>query len=112
MLHEARIPPSDGNASAGVGLARDGDRAEHLPWRRTIDPYQGCEFACAFCPVRLIETDFVRWRRFERRVGINASATKEFIADVSARESHGLSVVLGARAEPWQQAEERFRLTR
>jgi len=112
LLDDPRIPPSVRSESAGEGLARDGARAEHLPWELTIDPYQGCEFACAFCPLRLNETDFVRWRRFERRVGINASATKQFIADVSARESRGLSVVLGVRAEPWQQAEERFRQTR
>lgn len=101
-----------GAERGGMGLARDGAGVEDVPWQRTVDPYQGCEFACAFCPIRLNETDFVAWRRFARRVGINASAAKQFIAEVSARRWNGLSVVLGARSEPWQQAEERLRLTR
>jgi DNA repair photolyase len=78
----------------------------------TVDPYTGCEFGCVFCPVRLDEQDFPAWRRFEARVGVNLRAVKSFIERVSPEELHGCRVVLGSRSEPWQPAEERFRLTR
>lgn len=114
LLEEANFPASELSESAGEGLARarDGIAADDLPWQRTVDPYQGCELACLCCPRRLDEHDYLAWRGFERRVGINASATRRFIAEASAQMLTGCRVVLGARSEPWQQAEERFRLTR
>ena len=78
----------------------------------TIDPYTGCELACVCCPVRLDELDFSAWRRFEASVGVNLKAVKAFIQKVSPEEPRGCRVVLGRRTEPWQQAEEKFRLTR
>ena len=78
----------------------------------TVDPYTGCEFGCVFCPVRLDEQSFPAWRSFEARVGVNLRAVKSFIGRVSLGELHGCRVVLGSRSEPWQPAEERFRLTR
>ncbi len=104
-----------GDTSSEPGLA---EVASHPPvaagksaeW--TIDPYTGCEFGCVFCPVRLDEPDFSAWRRFEARVGVNLRAVTAFIQSVTPEELHGGRVVLGTRSEPWQQAEEKFRLTR
>lgn len=78
----------------------------------TVDPYTGCELGCVFCPVRLDEQSFPAWRSFETRVGVNLRAVKSFVERVSPEELHGARVVLGNRTEPWQPAEERFRLTR
>jgi DNA repair photolyase len=95
--------PENGGSSA----VRAGNQAG---W--TVDPYTGCELGCVFCPVRLDEQDFPAWRRFEARVGVNLRAVKSFIERVSPEELHGCRVVLGSRSEPWQPAEEKFRLTR
>ncbi len=100
---ERVLAESDGSAFAVSTGGQSG-------W--TVDPYTGCEFGCVFCPVRLDEQSFPAWRSFEARVGVNLRAVKSFIERVPSEELHGCRVVLGSRSEPWQQAEERFRLTR
>ena len=104
-----------GETSTELGLAKIARHPavgafQSAEW--TIDPHTGCELACVCCPVRLDELDFSAWRRFEASVGVNLKAVKAFIQKVSPEELRGCRVVLGRRTEPWQQAEEKFRLTR
>jgi len=82
------------------------------PWYWAINPYQGCEFGCTFCHARLDRKDTTDWRAFEQRVRVKANAVEAFHRDLRASDFEQRQVVLGTHSEPWQQAEEHFRVTR
>ncbi|MGA9519899.1 MAG: radical SAM protein [Myxococcaceae bacterium] len=82
------------------------------PWYWAVNPYQGCEFGCTFCSSRLNRTELEDWRAFEQRVRVKANAVEAFHRDVRASDFENRQVVLGTSSEPWQQAEENFRVTR
>lgn len=84
----------------------------HGPWHWTVNPYEGCEFACTHCHARLDRKEFADWRTFEQRVRVKANAAEAFLQDLRAEEFEKRQVVLGTSSEPWQQAEEQFRVTR
>lgn len=68
--------------------------------------------ACTFCTLRLDRRDFGAWRDFERRIGVRNHAVEELQKLLTTEALAGAEWVLGAGADPWQAAEERFRLTR
>ncbi len=82
------------------------------PWYWAVNPYQGCEFGCTFCDARLNRADLGDWRAFEQRVRVKANAVEAFHRDLRASDFENRQVVLGTSSEPWQQAEENFRVTR
>jgi DNA repair photolyase len=82
------------------------------PWYWSLNPYEGCEFACTFCQARLEKKDFASWRGFEKKVGVKANAVEALMKDLRAEDFQGRQVVLGTSTEPWQQAEEHSRVTR
>lgn len=82
------------------------------PWYWALNPYEGCEFACTFCHARLDRKDTASWLKFERSVGVKANAVELLVREMRAEDFRGRQVVLGTSTEPWQQAEENFRLTR
>jgi DNA repair photolyase len=81
-------------------------------WQWVINPYQGCGFGCTFCPLRLDREDLASWRAHERQVGVKVNAVEALLRDLRSEDVRGRQVVLGTTTEPWQQAEESFRLTR
>jgi DNA repair photolyase len=82
------------------------------PWHWSVNPYQGCELGCTFCRARLDRKDFGAWRDFEARIGVKVNAPEVLAREIRAVDFEGRQVVLGTSTEPWQPAEERFRLTR
>ncbi len=82
------------------------------PWFWALNPYEGCEFACTFCHARLDRKDTPSWLKFERSVGVKANAVELLVREMRSEDFRGRQVVLGTTTEPWQQAEENFRLTR
>ncbi len=82
------------------------------PWHWAVNPYEGCEFGCTFCQARLDRKDFNDWRAFEQRIRVKTNAVQAWLQDVRAEEFEDRQVVLGTSSEPWQQAEEHFRVTR
>jgi DNA repair photolyase len=82
------------------------------PWHWTLNPYKGCELGCAFCPVRIDQRDPGGWLDFERRVGVKTNLVEAFLRDLKADTFENRPLVLGSDSEPWQPAEEHFRVTR
>ncbi len=78
----------------------------------SIDPYQGCELGCTFCPVRLPETSFRQWCGFEKSIGVRVNAASLALSELRAMDFAGATIVLGASSDPWQPSEQHFRLTR
>ena len=92
-------------------LLRQGAEGEEH-WHWSINPYEGCEFACAFCRMRLDRRDFGAWRAFEREIGVKTNAVEALLRDLREQNLEGRELVLGSATDPWQPAEEHFRLTR
>ena len=84
-----------------------------LPFRWTINPYRGCEFACRYCYARYTH-EFMELRDsadFEDRI-----YAKSDIAEILHRElrrAHPTGgIAIGTATDPYQPAERRFRRTR
>jgi DNA repair photolyase len=85
-----------------------------MPFKWSLNPYQGCAHQCTFCYVRAFEKR--AQRPSDDRYG-RAVRVKHNIAEVLARELARHSwkrenVAIGAATDPYQPAEGRFRLTR
>ncbi len=96
-------------------LLRQESNGSGEPWYWAINPYQGCEFACTFCQVRLPRKAHAAWRAFDRHIGVKANAAEVLmreLAEVGSEGLRGRQVVLGTTSDPWQPAEEHFRVTR
>lgn len=81
-------------------------------WYWALNPYKGCQYGCAFCHVRLETKDHQTWNSFEERVGVKVNAVEALSRDLRELDLDGRPIVLGTTTEPWQQAEEKLRLTR
>jgi DNA repair photolyase len=81
-------------------------------WHWAVNPYEGCEFGCTFCHARLDRKEAADWRSFEQRIRVKTNAVEAFGRDLRAEDFEERQVVLGTSSEPWQQAEEHFRVTR
>jgi len=84
--------------------------AEHWYW--AINPYRGCQYGCTFCHVRLETKDHDQWNAFEQRIGVKINAVETLTRELRETELGERPMVLGTTTEPWQQAEEKVRLTR
>lgn len=81
-------------------------------WYWAINPYEGCEFACAFCRMRLDRKELGAWKSFERDIGVKTNAVEALVHDLREEGMGERELVLGSATDPWQPAEEHFRLTR
>lgn len=106
-----RSPSGARYAAVRVGSILRQD-AEGGPWHWSVDPYQGCEFACSFCQARLDRRDYRAWRSFETQVGVKSNAVEVLMRELRSEQLEGRPIVLGAATDPWQPAEEHTRLTR
>jgi DNA repair photolyase len=90
--------------------------SDTLPWTHFADPYRGCQLRCEFCNARTgAEWSGDDLENFVRRITVvqNAASllsTELEKTDVKPRNEHVLGV--GITSDPYQPAEERFRLTR
>lgn len=89
---------------------------ETLPWTHAADPYRGCQLRCEFCNARSLS----EWigetpQTFVRRVSVLQNGP-EILAreldqpEMAPRAEH--AICIGANADPYQPAEERFEVTR
>ena len=81
----------------------------------SINPYRGCEHACAYCYARYTHEflDQQPGQAFERRVYVKVNAPEVFGRDL--RRNRGIAreqLLFGSATDPYQPAEARFELTR
>lgn len=81
-------------------------------WHWELNPYEGCGVGCTFCHARIERKDFESWKRFQTRIGVKTNAVEALLRDLREEDVRGRAVLLGTLTEPWQPAEEKFRLTR
>ncbi len=80
----------------------------------SVNPYRGCEHACAYCYARYTHEFLDRkpGEEFERRVYVKLNAPEAFARDL--RRTRGISqsqILFGSATDPYQPAEARFHLT-
>ncbi|HEY8208675.1 MAG TPA: radical SAM protein [Myxococcaceae bacterium] len=86
---------------------------ENGSWHWRLDPYEGCQFGCLACPVRLGEhQDAARWRELESRVAVKVNAAQVLRAELRHEDFRGHPIWIGEQTEAWQHVEEQVRLTR
>lgn len=81
-------------------------------WFWALNPYRGCQYGCTFCSVRLETREHELWNAFERRIGVKVNAVEALVRELRELDLAGRPIVLGTNTEPWQQAEDKLRLTR
>ncbi len=98
----------------------------------SLNPYVGCEFGCSYCYARyahryvverahdagkLTDAEFADfrgahgWEAFERRIFVKEQILGALEADLR-RVAPGETIVIGTATDPYQPAEQRFRVTR
>lgn len=81
----------------------------------SVNPYRGCEHACAYCYARYTH-EFLDRRpgeEFQRRVYVKVNAPEAFLKDLRRTRDIGRQQILfGSATDPYQPAEARFTLTR
>jgi DNA repair photolyase len=90
------------------------NRVRGMPFNWSLNPYMGCVHRCTFCYVRAFERRADR--PYDDRYG-QSIRVKVNVADVLRRELARASwqhepVAVGAATDPYQPAEDRYRLTR
>jgi DNA repair photolyase len=116
VQREVVVPPSDVPGVRYVplrvkSLLRQQAR-EDGSWHWRLDPYEGCQFACTHCPVRLERLQPAHWREFESRIAVKVNAAQVLREELRTEDFNGHQIALGEHAEAWQQVEEHARLTR
>jgi DNA repair photolyase len=81
-------------------------------WHWRLDPYEGCQFGCLACPVRLERQDAAQWRELESKVAVKVNAAQVLRAELHHEDFRGHPIHLGEQTEAWQHVEEQVRLTR
>ncbi|MCS6952524.1 MAG: radical SAM protein [Bryobacteraceae bacterium] len=107
-------------AKRSVGYSRLATRSlinrcssPRMPFRWTINPYRGCEFACRYCYARYTH-EFMELRDpwdFERKIFAKAFDAAAFRAELARVPAHE-EIAIGTATDPYQPAERRFGITR
>ncbi|HET6842972.1 MAG TPA: radical SAM protein [Candidatus Angelobacter sp.] len=87
--------------------------SKRMPFRWTINPYRGCEFACKYCYARYTH-EFMEMRNgvdFERKIYVKQH-TGWLLRQELKKVRTGESIAIGAATDPYQPAERRFEITR
>lgn len=85
-----------------------------LPWQWSINPYRGCEFACAYCYARYTH-DYLGLdprRDFESRIFVKRGAREALARKLRRCSLRGESIVMGTVTDPYQPAERHHGVTR
>ncbi len=85
-----------------------------MPFTRTINPYRGCEFGCAFCYARYTHGFFQLDRRqdFERKVYVKRDAAISLARALRRSDLRGQQIAIGTVTDPYQPAERHYGITR
>ena len=83
-----------------------------MPFRWTVNPYRGCEFACKYCYARYThEYMEMEAEDFENRIYAK-SAAAQLLRQELARIDRKDAIAIGTATDPYQPAERRFLRTR
>ncbi len=85
-----------------------------LPFRWTINPYRGCEFACAYCYARDTHTffDLDPSDDFETKIFVKRRAADRLRRQLAKTDLRGETIAIGTATDPYQPAEKQFEITR
>jgi len=90
------------------------NRVQHMGFRWSLNPYQGCVHACVYCfaraHARLADRDW--GTGFSSRIGVKLNVAEVLRAELSSRSWKRETVAFGTATDPYQPAEGRYRLTR
>jgi DNA repair photolyase len=84
-----------------------------VPFKWTINPYRGCEFACKYCYARYTH-EFMELRDgvdFERKIYVKQQASWLLRQDLK-KVKRGEEIAIGTATDPYQPAEKRYEVTR
>jgi DNA repair photolyase len=87
--------------------------APRMPFKWTINPYRGCEFACKYCYARYTH-EYMEMRDgldFERKIYIKQQAAWLLRRELR-RVKRGEAIAIGTATDPYQPAERHQRVTR
>jgi len=85
-----------------------------MPFKYSVNPYRGCEFACRYCYARYTH-EFMELEdplAFERTIYAKTGAADAAARDLARRDFRGRGIAIGTVTDPYQPAERRFRITR
>ena len=87
---------------------------DHLPFRWTINPYRGCQHACVYCFARGTHTylGMNPGRDFDTRISVKVNAPEVLRQELRASTWRGQLIALGTACDPYEPAEQKYRLTR
>jgi DNA repair photolyase len=90
------------------------NRVQHMGFRWSLNPYQGCVHACVYCfaraHARLADRD--PGAGFSSRIGVKVNVAEVLRSELSSRSWKRETVAFGTATDPYQPAEARYRLTR
>ncbi|HXZ81664.1 MAG TPA: radical SAM protein [Terriglobales bacterium] len=87
--------------------------APYMPFKWTINPYRGCEFACKYCYARYTH-EFMEMRNgedFERKIYVKQNVAAQLRRDLK-KTKPGEMIAIGTATDPYQPAERRYQVTR
>ncbi len=97
-----------------VRSALNRESSGRMPFAWTLNPYRGCEFGCKYCYARYTH-EFMELRDgldFERKIYAKVSAPDLLRHELAQCKDRGLPIALGTATDPYQPAENRYRITR
>ncbi len=121
MMTQSIAPPHESGTGNGRGPVRYLSVRPHAflrkeaagdYWRFALDPYEGCALGCPFCSARLGLPDGATSAGNGRQVRVKVNAVELLSAELREQSLSGRECLLGSLSDPYQPAEEQFRLTR
>lgn len=90
------------------------NRVQHMGFRWSLNPYQGCVHGCVYCfaraHARLNDRD--PGDGFSSRIGVKVNIAQVLRAELASRAWKRETVAFGTATDPYQPAEGRYRLSR
>ncbi len=98
----------------GVRQILNRTAGDAMPFSRSINPYRGCEFGCAFCYARYTHGFFAldRWQDFERKIYVKRDAARSLERALRRTDLRGQPIAIGTVTDPYQPAERHYGVTR
>jgi len=84
-----------------------------MPFRWTVNPYRGCEFACKYCYARYTH-EFMELRdplAFEQKIYVKQNVAAQLRRDMKKVDRSEM-IAIGTATDPYQPAERRYGMTR
>ena len=87
--------------------------SKNMPFRWTVNPYRGCEFACRYCYARYTH-EFMELdgNEFERKIYVKENTGTLAARDLGSKDVDGELIAIGTATDPYQPAEKDHGATR